>query len=111
MTADITDFCLGTPLPRKEYMRIGLNQISQSTQQQYNVRQLAGHDNTHVLVEISKGIYGLPQAGKLAQERLVAHLATHGYEPAANTSCLFKHTTRDIMFALVVDDFGIRYKG
>jgi hypothetical protein len=111
MTADITDFYLGTPLPRKEYMRIGLNQIPQSTQQQYNVRQLAGHDNTHVLVEISKGIYGLPQAGKLAQERLLAHLATHGYEPAANTPCLFKHTTRDIMFALVVDDFGIRYKG
>ncbi len=26
MSADITDFYLGTPLPRKEYMRIGRNQ-------------------------------------------------------------------------------------
>ena len=31
----------------------------------------------YILMEISKGIYGLPQAGKLSQDQLVQHLATH----------------------------------
>jgi hypothetical protein len=54
-------------------------------------------------------MYGLPQAGILAQRELVRHLATHGYRPCANTVCLFEHVSRPIMFTLVVDDFGIKY--
>ena len=27
-----------------------------------------------------------------------------------NTECLFRHDTRDIAFALVADDFAIKYK-
>lgn len=65
----------------------------------------------YILMEISKGIYGLPQAGKLAQDRLIAHLATHGYFPARHTPCLFIHETLPIMFTLVVDDFGVKYAG
>jgi hypothetical protein len=83
--------------------------IPQSIQQQYNVRALSEGKPT-ALVAITKGMYGLPQAGKLAQEQLTRRLAEHGYHPVRNTPCLFKHETRDIAFALVVDDFGIKYK-
>jgi hypothetical protein len=60
-------------------------------------------------VEISKGIYGLPQAGILAFNQLKTHLATHDYAPCTHTPGLWTHSTRDIMFSLVVDDFGIKY--
>ncbi len=38
--------------------------------------------------------------------RLIEHLRTHEFIQSANT---FRHTTRDIQFCLVVDDFGIKY--
>ena len=107
MTADIKDFYLGTPLPSPEYMRINLDHIPESVITEYNMRQYA-HNNA-VVVEVNKGIYGLPQAGKLAQDRLIAHLAKHGYHQAPNTPCLFRHITNSVSFTLVVDDFGIKY--
>ena len=62
-------------------------------------------------MEISIGIYGLPQAGKLAQDRLVALLRTAVYHQAPHTACLFLHESRPIAFTLVVDDFGVKYSG
>jgi hypothetical protein len=56
-----------------------------------------------------KCMYGLPQAGRLSQLRLISHLAAHGYHQCPNTPCLFQHDTLDVTFSLVVDDFGIRY--
>jgi hypothetical protein len=55
-------------------------------------------------------MYGLPQAGKLSQTRLIQHLKENGYTKRPNTPCFFRHHTREIMFCLVVDDFGVRYK-
>jgi hypothetical protein len=107
MTADIKDFYLGTPLAEHEWMRVELKQIPLDIQEKYDLPKYA--KNGAVLFEIMKGIYGLPQAGKLAQDRLVAHLATHGYHQAKHTPCLFIHETRNIAFTLVVDDFGIKY--
>ena len=107
-TADISDFYLGTPLDRKEYMRISLKHIPPDIQNRYNIASMV--HNGHVLMEISKGIYGLPQAGKLSQDRLVRHLAAHDYIQCINTPCLFLHKTNGVAFTLVVDDFLIKYK-
>ena len=63
----------------------------------------------YVMVEISKGIYGLPQAGILSQQRLLAHLNKHGYHEDPNTPCLIKHEWRPLTAVLVVDDFGVKY--
>jgi hypothetical protein len=76
---------------------------------QYNLATIAHHDR--VLVEIRKGMYGLPQAGIIANTRLKAHLDTHGYHACPHTPGLFRHATRPITFCLVVDDFGIKYVG
>jgi hypothetical protein len=56
-------------------------------------------------------MYGLPQAGKLSQTRLIKYLSENGYIQCPNTPCLFlRHRTRDIMFCLVVDEFGVRFR-
>jgi hypothetical protein len=56
-------------------------------------------------------MYGLPQAGILAYNRLAQQLSTHGYVPAQHTPGLFRHESRPVTFLLVVDDFGIKYVG
>ena len=108
-TADIKDFYLNTPMPQYEYMRIPIVDIPPVIMEQYQLTKLV--HNQHVYVEIQKGMYGLPQAGILAHERLVAHLAKYGYTPTRHTPGLFRHATRPIVFCLVVDDFGIQYTG
>jgi hypothetical protein len=60
-------------------------------------------------VEICKGIYGLPQAGILDFNQLKTHLAARDYASCTHTPGLWTHSTRDITFSLVIDDFGIKY--
>jgi len=62
-----------------------------------------------ILFEVTKTMYGLPQAGKLAQDILVAHLADHGYVQDPLVAGLFCHVSNGLAFTLVVDDFGIKY--
>jgi hypothetical protein len=106
-TADISDFYLGTDLDRPEYMRVHAKYLPQATRDQFEITL----DNDYAYCKISKGLYGLPQAGMLAQRKLIKHLAAHGYHLTPRTECLFRHETRPITFALVVDDFGIKYDG
>ena len=106
MTVDIKDYYLNTPLLRPEYVRIPLRFIPPSTISTHSLTPYI-HNNS-ILMEITKGMYGLPQAGLLAQQRLFKHLTTQGYHETA-TPCLFRHTSNGITFALVVDDFGIKY--
>eukprot|EP00970_Alexandrium_tamarense_P017799 scaffold11398_cov137-Alexandrium_tamarense.AAC.1 len=106
---DVKNFYLGTPLDRYEYMRIPLHLIPQHIIDQYDLTNKAL--NGFVYVEIRKGIYGLPQAGMLANKLLKERLAPHGYLEVRDTPGLFIHKTRPIMFTLVVDDFGVKYVG
>ena len=109
MSADITDFYLGTDLTVKQYMWIRRDQIPERTVTYFELTDPLLWHNDRILVEISKGIYGLPEAAKLAQDRLYNHLAQHGYHLVSGHAGLLKHSTRPIMFSLVVDDFGIKY--
>ena len=54
-------------------------------------------------------MYGLKQAGYLANKNLEAHLLKYGYKPYKHTRGLWVHETRDIQFVLVLDNFGIKY--
>ena len=62
-------------------------------------------------MEVSRSIYGLPQAGRLVNIYLKQKLAPHGYYEVAHMPGLWKHISRLITFTLVVDDFGVKYKG
>ena len=61
-------------------------------------------------MEIKKGVYGLPQAVKLANDKPKLHLAKFVYEPSPITSGLWRHQTRPLPLSLVVDDFGVKYE-
>jgi hypothetical protein len=56
-------------------------------------------------------MYGLKQAGILANQLLQTRLAPFGYYPARHTPGLWLHKTRPISFTLVVDDFAVKYVG
>ena len=56
-------------------------------------------------------MYGLPQAGRIANDKLVPILEQAGYIQSDHIPGLFKHKTRPIAFCLVVDDFGVKYVG
>jgi hypothetical protein len=70
LTMDLKDFYLGTNLSRYEYMRIPISIIPAEIIQEYQLEPLIYKG--YVYVEIRKGIFGLPQAGRLANDRLVA---------------------------------------
>ena len=106
-TIDIDQFYYGTPLPTYEYMRIPIALIPAEIVTEYNLTSIE-HDG-FVYIEIRKGIPGLKQAGRIAQDRLIKHLAPHGYHPVARTPSLWRHKTNSVQFALVVDDFGVQY--
>ena len=106
---NVGNFYLETPLERYEYMRLPLKHFPQHTIDQYNLRENAKHG--WVYIKIRKAIYGLPQAGKLANKQLKEHLGPAGYYEVAHTPGLFTHVTRPIQFSLVVDDFGVKYVG
>ena len=62
-------------------------------------------------MRIVQGLYGLPQAGILANKLLRKHLAPHGYYELPHTPGLWRHVSRPVQFSLVVDDFGVKYVG
>eukprot|EP00804_Cyclotella_cryptica_P024442 CCRYP_019261-RA/>CCRYP_019261-RA protein AED:0.29 eAED:0.18 QI:0/0/0/1/0.33/0.25/4/0/786 len=109
LTADLKLFYLTAPLDRYEYMRIPLKLIPTHIIEQYNLRSKA--KNGFVYMEIRRAMYGLPQAGVLANKLLQQRLAKHGYYEVAHTPGLWKHISLPISFTLVVDDFGIKYVG
>lgn len=109
MTIDIQDFYLNTIMKRAEYMRVPMYLFPQQIIDHYGLNELE-HEG-YVYVEINKGMYGLPQAGKLANNGLIIQLDKDDYYQCKRTPGLFKHKTRPISFTLVVDDFGVKYVG
>jgi hypothetical protein len=83
--------------------------ISQEFIDEYNLTEYE-HDGW-VYFEITKGVYGLKQAGKLANDLLTARLAKHGYYPTLTTPNLWWHKWRPLSFVLIVDDFVIKFVG
>jgi hypothetical protein len=74
---DIKNYYLGTPLPRFECMKMFLSRFPEEMVQKYNLNALAV--DVWVYIEIRKGMYGLKQAGLLANQLLQTRLAPFGY--------------------------------
>ncbi len=106
---DVKNFYLGTPMNRYEYMKMPIALIPEHILQQYELLAKAKHG--YIYMEIRQGLWGLPQAGILANKLLKKRLKLHGYYKVSDTPRLFKHETRPIQFTLVVDDFGVKYVG
>jgi hypothetical protein len=108
MTVDVKDFYINTVLPRPEFMWMPLRLIPTDYRRKLGMEFLPA--DSRILLQVDKALYGLPQAGLLAQQELIAHLAEHGYIQSPTTPCLFSHITDpSLRFVLWVDDFLIKY--
>ena len=96
-------------MARPEYMRIPLSIIPQEIVDRYTLNEIA--EEGWVYIKIVRGMYGLPHAGKIANELLVSRMRGAGYHPCQFTPGLWRHVWRPVTFTLVVDDFGIRFVG
>jgi hypothetical protein len=90
-----------------KYMRVPIHMIPDSIMVLYKLHDLV--HGGHIYAEIRKGMYGLPQAGKIANARLTKFLEPYGYVSTSVTPGLWKLQTRDIFFTSVVDDFAVKY--
>ena len=72
MCADVKYFYLNMPMDTYKYMRLQTAITPQEIIEQYNLLLMV--HNGHVHVEIWKGMYGLPQSGKIANDCLKKHL-------------------------------------
>jgi hypothetical protein len=86
---NLENFYLGTPLDRPEYVRIQLAVIPEEFILEYNLTAFV--HNGWVYFEIKKGVYGLKQARKLANDLLTKRLDTHGYYQCETTPGLWRH--------------------
>ena len=75
-----------------------------------NLKAKAMEDG-YVYAKVRKGMYGLPQAGILAQKLLQKRLNAEGYFQSKITPDFSTYKLRPICFTLVVDDFGVKYTG
>jgi hypothetical protein len=107
MMMDIKNYYLGNPLPRFEYMKLLISRFPEEIIQKYSLNDLAV--DGWIYIEIRKGMYGLKQAGLMANQLLQTRLAPFGYYPARHTPGLWLHKTRPISFMLVVDDLAVKY--
>jgi hypothetical protein len=90
-------------------MVIKIAWLLQESIDKYDLNELP--QDRKVYIKIQKELYGLPQAGILANELLQRNLAKDGYHPTAHTHGLWMHHSGPISFSLVVDEFGVKYVG
>ena len=56
-------------------------------------------------------MYGLSQAGQIANYFLTKNIAPHGFYQCSRLPGLWMHRWRLVIFSLMVDDFGVKYFG
>ena len=66
-------------------------------------------EDAWVYTEIRNGIYGLPQAGILANQKLKTYLVKYRCISTRYTAELWTHTTTNIKFTLCIDGFLVKY--
>jgi hypothetical protein len=107
MCLDIKKFYLTAVLEYFEYMKIPLALFPVWTIEQYNLQNLAL--DGWVYIKMRRAVWGLPQAGILANKQLRRKLAPFRYHKSPNTPGLWLHESRPLTFTLVVDNFGIKF--
>ncbi len=75
---------------------------------EYNLMDIIDTEG-NIFCKVQRGMYGLPQAGIIAQELLEKRLLIAGYSQSKVTPGYCTHAWRLISFTLVVDDFGVKY--
>ena len=96
---EIKHFYLNNVLPDTEFMRIPFKSIPQEIVYTYNLTALVDNQGW-IYMRTEKGMYGLKQAGIIANQELVKHMATFGYHPVQHTTGLWVHDNRHTILVL-----------
>ena len=110
MTMDIANSYLMTLLSCPEYIHVSIKDIPDEIICEYNLQSIVTEDGM-IYIEANRGMYGLPQAGLLANKLLEKQLNKHGYHQSKLVPGLWKDEWRPVQFTLVVDHFGVKYAG
>ena len=78
------NFYLNNDLPDPEYMKLQLHIIPQEIIDEYSLHYLVVKGGW-LYLKIVKGMYGLKQAGIIANMELTKHLNKFGYHPVQHT--------------------------
>ena len=84
---DVKDFYQNTPLKKKRYRKVRAKYIPEETIKKHQLEQYI-EDDGWLHFEIGKGMYGIPEAGRLANDLLRARLK--------NMATSKRHTDQDI---------------
>ena len=76
---DVRDFYLNTPLKKKRYGKVRAKYIPEETIRKHKLEQYI-EDDGWLHFEIGKGMYGIPEAGRLANDLLRARLKKYGFQ-------------------------------
>ena len=105
---DLDYFYYNTKRDKPEYARTYVRLIPMASRIKLGIADLP--ESAIVYLECSIAIPGQPDAGKLAQQALIAHLKPHGYRMCRHTPCLFYHKSRpSIKFPTHVDDLLVKH--
>ena len=110
MTMDISNFYLMTPLKQPEYICISIKDIPDEIFNEYKLRYIADK-NGSVHIQANCGMYGLPQAGLLANKLLEKRINKRGYQQSKLVPGFWTQDWRPVQFTLVVENFGVKYVG
>ena len=105
MSIDIKHFYLNTPISRYEYMRLKIAYLPHYFIDEYKLQDKKTRYG-YVYLEIRKGMYGLPQAGILAQKLLGKRLIAKVFRQSGIYPGFGKYDWRPICFSLFVDNSG-----
>ena len=84
-------------------MQLPFDILTQDIIDDYNLNDIS--HNGKVYIDIRKGVYGLPQYGRVAYYRLRNHMEKHGYQLVKFTPGLCTQKSIPIYFTLIVDGF------
>ncbi len=90
MCLDLKNFYLLAPFDRHKYMRIPISMFPAWIVAQYGL--LHKVVKGHIYLEVQRTVWGLPQAGILANKLLGKRLVPHGYYEYKHTPGLWKLT-------------------
>ena len=94
-------------MTRYEYVYIAITLILDDIIHQYNLLPLVR--NWFIYLDICKGVYEFPQAGRLENNLLTKKLAPKWYSQFTHTPGLWRHKFLPIFFSLVVDNSSVNY--
>ena len=106
-TVDVKDFYLNNPMNRYQYMKIAQQYFTDEIRSEYDIDKLV--HNGYLFVEIRKGMYGLNEFGITTFSRIINNLVSAGYYLVKHTPSFCTYKTRNLIFTLAIDDFGVKY--